>query len=53
MVDGTSSSPLSILSGVPQGSVLGSLVFIIYINDVIQQVSDGSKVNLFADNITL
>ena len=53
VVDGTSSSPLDVLSGVPQGSVLGPLLFIIYINDVVQQVSDGSKINLFADDIAL
>ena len=33
--------------------VLGPLLFIIYINDMVQQVSDCSKINLFADDIAL
>ena len=52
-MDGESSEELSVLSDVPQGSVLGPLLFLVYINEVSNQVSDGSNNVQFADDIAL
>ena len=52
-IDGCNSPTLPVLSGVPQGSVLGPLLFVSYINDVAAAVSSGSNVNMFADDIAL
>lgn len=48
---GSQSSWKSVTSGVPQGTVLGPLLFLIYINDIVENLS--SEIRLFADDCIL
>ena len=50
VTDGVSSDCRPISSGVPQGSLLGPLFFVMFINDLPDVVSPGSLVALYADN---
>lgn len=50
-VSGVSSSPRRVLSGVPQGSVLGPILFLIFINNIASSLS--CKHKIFADDLKI
>ena len=49
LIDGASSSWSGVCSGVPHGSLLGPLFFIIFISDLPSVVLPGNTIALYAD----
>ena len=53
VVDGSFSQEEDVLSGVPQGTVLGPLLFLLHINDLPASVDPNTRCRLFADDCLL
>lgn len=51
--NGNESCYLDITSGVPQGSVLGLLLVILYINDIVDVITPGVQIRLCVDDAVL
>ena len=51
VINGKSSSWLPVEAGVPQGSVLGPLLFLVYINDLIEGMKSDARI--FADDTSM
>ena len=47
------SSPSHVKSGVPQGSILGPLLFVLFINDIDHNINKDSNIWLYADDMKL
>ena len=53
LVEGCKSGQVYVSSGVPQGTVLGPLLFLLYINDMPSHISPGTSLKHFADDAML
>ena len=53
VVDGFLSDSVTVKSGVPQGSVIGSIMCILFVNDILDKLPSTVSCKLFADDVKL
>ena len=50
VIGGSSSSQLPVISGVPQGSILGPTLFVLFMNDIVAGLNPGTNIMMYADD---
>ena len=53
VLDNCVSNDVEVLSGVLQGSILGPLLFVLFINDIYDNINENSRISLYADDTKL
>ena len=50
VIEGFTSSPLPVISGVPQGSILGPTLFVLFLNDIVSEIDHDTNILMYADD---
>ena len=53
LIDGVKSTLVPVHSGVPQGSIIGPILFVLFIDDLAQGIDETSNIALYADDTKL